>query len=187
MVLGRNYSGCSQEDGDVTVTKAASAAGSRSVLALVTAAGSAVLLSAAGFVVAVVAGDGAAAAHRGEAQAGGFAYVVHRMETTDVIADPEFPNRNITAAGEFVVVKLTATNVSGHKQTFLTSFDTVSDGSTEYEVDDAAWRYVGKRMADVDPGKSIEAAVVFDVPKGVDLDSIVLRDGRFAEGVAVAL
>jgi hypothetical protein len=176
-----------REDGDVTATDPASAAGRRGFLVLVTAGALAVLLCAVGLVVAVAAGDGAAAAHRGEARAGNFAYVVHRVETTDVIADPEFPEHNITAAGQFVVVKLTATNVSGHRQTLRTAFDTVFDGRTEYGVDDAAWRYVGAARADVGPGKSIDAAVVFDVPKGVDLDSIVLRDGRFAESVAVAL
>jgi hypothetical protein len=138
-------------------------------------------------IVAVAAGDGAAAAHRGGARAGNFAYVVHRVETTDVIADPEYPDHNVSAAGQFVVVKLTATNVSGHRQTLRTAFDTVFDGSAEYGVDDAAWRYVGAARAEVGPGKSIEAAVVFDVPKGADLDSIVFRDGRFAESVAVAL
>jgi hypothetical protein len=167
-------------------TDAASVAGRRRVLALVTVATLVLLGCVAGLVVAVI-GDGRGVADQNEAQEGSFAYVVHRVETTDVIADPEFPEHNITAAGQFVVVKLTATNVSGARQTFHTTFDTVSDGSTEYRVDDAAWRYVGGAMKDVDPGKSIEAAVVFDVPKGVDLNAIVLRDGRFAEGVAVAL
>jgi Domain of unknown function (DUF4352) len=184
MVLGRNYAGDTQEDGDVTATDAA---GSRGLRVLVTAGALAGLLYVAGLVVAVSAGDGAAAAHRGEARAGNFAYVVHRVETTDVIADPEFPEHNVTAAGQFVVVKLTATNVSGHRQTLRTAYDTVFDGNTEYGVDDAAWRYVGAARVDVGPGKSIDAAVVFDVPKGVDLDAIVLRDGRFAESVAVAL
>lgn len=171
----------------MTTADAASPAGRRrGVLALVTVAVLVLLGCVAGVVVAVT-GDGRAVANQNEAQAGSFAYVVHRVETTDVIADPEYPEYNITAVGQFVVVKLTATNVSGGRQTFRTAFDTLSDGSTEYQVDDAAWRYVGEATKDVDPGKSIEAAVVFDVPKGVDPDAIVLRDGRFAEGVAVAL
>jgi hypothetical protein len=170
----------------VTTADAASAAGRRGVLALVAVAALVLLGCVAGVVVAVT-GDGTAVANQNVAQAGSFAYVVHRVETTDVIADPEYPEHNITAAGQFVVVKLTATNVSGGRQTLRTAFDTLADGSTEYQVDDAAWRYVGEAAKDVDPGKSIEAAVVFDVPKGVDPDAIVLRDARFAEGVAVAL
>jgi hypothetical protein len=170
----------------VTTADAASPAGRRGVRALVTVAALVLLGCVAGVVVAVT-GHGRAVANQNEAQAGSFAYVVHRVETTDVIADPEYPEHNITAAGQFVVVKLTATNVSRGRQTFRTAFDTLSDGSTEYQVDDAAWRYVGAATKDVDPGKSIEAAVVFDVPKGVDPDVIVLRDRRFAEGVAVAL
>jgi hypothetical protein len=175
-----------RKSGDVTMTDAASVAGKRGFLALVTAGALAILGCVAGLVVAETDGS-AAVAHRGEARAGSFDYVIHRVETTDVLADPEYPELNITAAGEFVVVKLTATNVSGARQTFHTIFDTVSDGSTEYGVDEAAWRYVGETMKDVAPGKSIDAAIVFDVPKGVDLDAIVLRDRRFAEGIAVAL
>ena len=168
----------------MTTTDPASAAGRRSIVALVTAAPLAILACIGGL---VVAGGGSAGAHWGEAQVGSFVYVVHRVDTTDVIADPEYPEHNVSAAGQFVVVKLTATNVTGDRQTFRTAFDTVSDGSIEYQVDDTAWRYVGQHVKDVDPGKSIEAAVVFDVPKGVYLDAIVLRDGQFAEGVAVAL
>jgi hypothetical protein len=142
-----------------------------------------------GLIVAL--GEGRAAtthpAPRELARAGSFDFVVHRVDTTDVLADPEYPEHNITAAGEFVVVKVTATNVSGIRQTFRSAFDTVSDGVVEYDVVEAARRYVGQDRRDVDPGKSIDAAIVFDVPKGSDLASIVLRDRRFAEGVAVAL
>jgi hypothetical protein len=153
-------------------------------LALGTAA---VLALLSGVAWLVVTGGTSPPAESSIARSGNFDYVVHRVETTDVLADPEFPERNITASGEFVVVKVTATNVSTDRQTFRTAFDTVSDGSTEYQVDDAAWRYVGSVRKDVDPGKSVDAAIVFDVPKGVDLDAIVLREARFAEGVAIAL
>lgn len=126
-------------------------------------------------------------AHRGEVRVGDFAYVVHRVEVTDVLADPEFPERNATAAGRFVVVKLTVTNVSTARRTFRSEFSTVSDGTTEYRVDEATWLYVGEVAKAVDPGRSTDVAIVFDVPKGVELQSIVLRDGPSAEGVAVPL
>jgi hypothetical protein len=174
-----------RKSGDVRKTDAASAI-NRGVVVLLAAGALAILACVAGLVVAVT-GDHAAVVQSRATRAGNFDYVVHRIETTDVLADPEYPEHNITAAGEFVVVKLTATNISGDRQTFRTAFDTVSDGSAEYQVAEAAWRYVGEPLKAVDPGKSIEAAIVFDVPKGVDLDAIVLRDRRFAEGVAVAL
>jgi hypothetical protein len=171
--------------GEVTTTDAATT-GRRGGLVLIAASALVVLACVAGLVVAVT-GIGAAPTPRAEARAGSFDFVVHRVETTDVLADPEYPERNITAAGKFVVVKLTATNISGARQTFRTAFDSVSDGITEYGVDQAAWRYVGPATKDVEPGKSIDAALVFDVPRAADLDVIVLRDRRFAEGVAVAL
>ena len=112
---------------------------------------------------------------------------MHRVEITDVLADPEFPDHNVTAAGRFVVVKMTVTNVSTARQTFHSTFSTVSDGTTEYGVDEATWPYVGEAAKAVEPGRSTDVAVVFDVPKGVDVQSIVLRDGPLAEGVAIAL
>lgn len=131
--------------------------------------------------------DGLSATHLGEVRSGNFAYVVHRVEVTDVLADPEFPERNVTAEGRFVVVKMQVTNITGARQTFHSSFNTVSDGSTEYRVDEATWPYVGEAAKDVDPGSSTDVAIVFDVPKGADLQSLVLRDGPQSEGVSVPL
>ena len=131
--------------------------------------------------------DGRTGARRGEARSGNFAYVVNRVELTDVLADPEFPEYNVTASGRFVVVKMTVTNVSTARQTLASTFDTVSDGTTEYGVDDATWLYVGEATKAVEPGLSTDVAIVFDVPKGVDVQSILLRDGRLAECVAIAL
>lgn len=167
----------------MTTTDAATTNG-RGGLVLIAAGVCATLACVVALVVAV---SGATATPGAEARAGSFDFVVHRVETTDVLADPEYPERNITAAGKFVVVKLTATNISGVRQTFRTVFDSVSDGMTEYGVDQEARRYVGPVTKDVEPGKSIDAAVVFDVPRAVDLEAIVLRDRRFAQGVAVAL
>jgi hypothetical protein len=72
-------------------------------------------------------------------------------------------------------------------QAFIASFNTLSDGTTEFEVDEDAWLYVGNAVTDVGPGQTIETAVVFDVPKGTDLESIWLRGGPLSDGVAVGL
>jgi len=122
-----------------------------------------------------------------EVRDGDFAFVVHGVRTTDVIADAEFPELNKTAEGEYVIVDLTVTNVSAEGQTFFASFNTLSDGTTVFEADDEAWLYLGNMVAEVAPGASIETEVVFDVPKGTDLESIWLRGGPLSDGVAVAL
>jgi hypothetical protein len=118
---------------------------------------------------------------------GDFAFVVNGVRTTEVIADAEFPELNKTAEGEYVIVDLTVTNVSAEARTFLASFNTLCDGTTVFEADDEAWLYLGNMVAEVAPGASIETEVVFDVPKGTDLESIWLRGGRLSDGVPVAL
>ena len=79
------------------------------------------------------------------------------------------------------------TNVSAEPQTFFASFNTLSDGNTEYRADDEAWIYLGNTLADLNPGDSIDTAVVFDVPVGTDPEFIELHDGPFSDGVTVGL
>jgi hypothetical protein len=118
---------------------------------------------------------------------GNFEFVVTGVERAALIADPEFPDLQKTAAGEFLLVNMTVTNVGTEPQTFFASFNTLSDGTTEFASDDEAWIYLGNTLADLNPGDSIDTAVVFDVPVGTDPESIELHDGPFSEGVVVGL
>ncbi len=122
-----------------------------------------------------------------EVRDGNFSFVIAGIERVDAVADPEFPEIQKTAEGEFVIVKMTVTNIGTEPQTFFASFNTLSDGSTVYQSDDEAWIYLGNTLADLNPGDSIDTAVVFDVPKGTDVESIELHDGPFSEGVTVGL
>jgi hypothetical protein len=88
---------------------------------------------------------------------------------------------------EYVIVDLTVTNVSTSAQSFFASFNTLSDGTAEFEAADEAGQYVGNVATNIGPGKTIETSVVFDVPKGTDLESIWLRGGPLSDGVAVGL
>jgi len=118
---------------------------------------------------------------------GDFAFVVDGVRTTDVVANTEFPEQNRTADGEYVIVALTVTNVSSDGQRFFPSFNTLSDGTTVFQPDDDTWQYLGHTVTEVAPGASIETEVVFDVPRGTDLESIWLRGDPSSDGVAVAL
>lgn len=118
---------------------------------------------------------------------GNFEFVVTGIDRAPVVADPEFPDLQKAAAGEYVFVNMKVTNVGTEAQTFFASFNTLSDGSTEFTSDDEAWIYLGNTLADLNPGDSIETAVVFDVPVGTDPESIELHDGPFSEGVTVGL
>ena len=151
------------------------------------------MLAAALVLTAAVAGltfsvaDRAHGARHPQARSGDLAFVVHRVESTDVIADPEYPSDNVTASGRFVVVKITVINASDQRQVFHAAYSTLSDGTAQYEVDASAWHYVGKADRDLGPRESIEAALVFDVPRASDPQSIVLRDHPSSPGVSVAV
>ena len=118
---------------------------------------------------------------------GNFEFVVTGIDRAPVVADPEFPDLQKAAAGEYVFVNMKVTNVGTEPQTFFASFNTLSDGSTEFTSDDEAWIYLGNTLADLNPGDSIDTAVVFDVPVGTDPESIELHGGPLSEGVTVGL
>jgi hypothetical protein len=122
-----------------------------------------------------------------EVRDGNFSFVIAGVERVDVVADPDFSELQKAAQGEYVVVKMTVTNVGAEAQTFFASFNTLSDGSTVYEADDEAGVYLGNTLVDLKPGDSVDTVVAFDVPKGTDVESIELHDGPFSDGVTVGL
>ena len=122
-----------------------------------------------------------------EVRDGNFAFVIAGVERVDFVADPEFPELRKAAAGEYIIVRMRVTNVGTEPQTFFASFNTLSDGATTYESDDEAWIYLGNTLADLNPGDSIDTAVVFDVPDGTRPQSVELHDGPYSDGVTVEL
>lgn len=146
----------------------------------------AVILAAVVFVVADRA-HGADPEVRVEAATDNLAFVVHHTDTSDVIADPEFPADNMSADGQFVVVKLTVFNTSADAQVFHSGLTTLSDGATQYPVDAEARHYVGADDIELASGQAVDAALVFDVPRGVEPESIVLREEPTSHGVSIGL
>jgi hypothetical protein len=118
---------------------------------------------------------------------GNFEFTVTGVERAPFVADPEFPDLKKVAEGEYILVKMTVTNVGSQPQTFFASFNKLSDGTKTFEADDEAWIYLGNTLADLTPGDSIDTAVVYDVPVGTDPKSIELHDGPFSDGVTVGL
>lgn len=121
------------------------------------------------------------------ARDGSFEFVVTGVGRAPAVADPQFPELQKTADGEYVLVEMTVTNVGADPQTFFPSFNTLTDGAMEYEADDEAWIYLGNTLADLNPGDTIDTAVVFDVPVGTQPQAIELHDGPFSDGVTVGL
>lgn len=121
------------------------------------------------------------------ARDGNFEFVVTGIDRGPIVSDPEFPELQKAAAGEYIFVNMKVTNVGTEPQTFFASFNTLSDGTTEFTSDDEAWIYLGNTVTDLNPGDSIDTAVVFDVPVGTDPQSISLHDAPFSDGVVVGL
>jgi uncharacterized protein DUF4352/uncharacterized protein DUF2510 len=121
------------------------------------------------------------------ARDGNFEFTVTGVDRAPLVADPQFPELQKTAQGEFLLVNMTVTNVGAEPQTFFASFNKLSDGATVFEADDEAWIYLGNTLADLNPGDSITTAVVYDVPVGTDPESVELHDGPFSDGVTVGL
>jgi hypothetical protein len=122
-----------------------------------------------------------------EVRDGDFEFVIAGIERVDAIADPDLPELRKAAQGEYVVVKMTVTNVGAETQTFVASFKTISDGNTVYQSDDEAFVYLDNLLVALKPGDSVDTAAVFDVPKGTDVESIELHDTQFSDGVTVGL
>ncbi|MBE1548015.1 hypothetical protein GGC64_002023 [Mycobacterium sp. OAS707] len=122
-----------------------------------------------------------------EVRDGDFSFVVTGVQRMDAVVNPEHPDIEKTAQGEYVVVQMTVTNTSAEPQTYSGSFNTLSDGGTVYKSDDEAWLYFGHLPPRLNPGDSFDTAVVFDVPKGTEVQSVDLHDGPTSTGVTVAL
>ncbi|MFH5212269.1 DUF4352 domain-containing protein [Antrihabitans sp. NCIMB 15449] len=94
------------------------------------------------------------------------------------------------AQGQFVLVKLTVRNVGDREQSFTMSAQKLLDGAgRQYSVDDMATITLdqGTAFEQVNPGNSVDATIVFDVPAGTIPSQIELHDSLFSGGTTVAL
>jgi len=95
------------------------------------------------------------------------------------------------AQGQFVLVKVTVKNIGDKAQLFDGSSQTAFDADgREFSSDSEAAIYVkGSEsfLNEINPGNSVKATVVFDVPKGAKLTKVELHDSVFSGGVDVAL
>jgi hypothetical protein len=96
------------------------------------------------------------------------------------------------AQGEFVLVRVTVTNVgsestmfSGANQKLLDdqgrTFDADSGGAAMYVPDSESF------LNRINPGNSVKATVVFDVPAGLKPTAVELHDSMFSSGSTVSL
>lgn len=117
---------------------------------------------------------------------GGLSFTVEKIDcsSSSVGKDP----LSKKAQGKFCVVSLVVTNTGNSAQNFVSSNQKALDaGGREYSSDSAAALLLdsGAWVSQINPGSTMRGSIVFDVPAGVQLTTLVLRDGMFSSGVRV--
>lgn len=97
-----------------------------------------------------------------------------------------------TAQGEFCLIGVTIKNVGKSAEIFNDSSQKAYDAAnTEYSVDSGAAIWANKDsstfLEQINPGNTVKGDLVFDVPQGTKLGSVVLHESAFTAGVRVPL
>lgn len=94
------------------------------------------------------------------------------------------------AQGQFVVVRITVSNIGDQAQTFDQSSQKLVDArGRELSSDPTAGIYLDDQnfLAQVNPGNSVQGVVVFDVPADAVPASLELHDSFLSGGVTITL
>lgn len=98
-----------------------------------------------------------------------------------------------TAQGEFTVLHLTVTNIGAQSQTLDDSSQFVFDAKgRKFDANSSADIQAnpnggGAFLNDINPGNSVHAVILFDLPKGDKAVKAELHDSAFSDGVTVSL
>lgn len=96
------------------------------------------------------------------------------------------------AQGQFCLVDVTVKNVGTTAELFVDSTQKALDAKgTEFSVDSGAAIYANGEsstfLEEINPGNQVKGKLVFDVPKGTKLASVVLHESTFTAGVKIPL
>ncbi|MCA1008534.1 DUF4352 domain-containing protein [Rhodococcus hoagii] len=120
---------------------------------------------------------------------GKFEFVVHGVEAgVPTVGTNEYLTEK--AQGQFVLVRMTVRNIGDREQTFTTSAQKLVDAQgRQYSVDDMATFTLdqGLSFEQINPGNSVDATIVFDVPSGIVPAVLELHDSVFSGGESVLL
>lgn len=109
------------------------------------------------------------------------------------IVSPDSDILRKTAQGQYCVAALTVKNIGSQQQGFFSSNQKLLDSSSkQYSSDDVATSYATpssqqSNWSQINPGNSIDATVVFDIPKEVAPTFAELHDSAYSGGVKVSL
>lgn len=124
------------------------------------------------------------------ARDGKFEFVVESVKPGVASVGDDFLQEQ--AQGQFVLVKISVTNIGDEAQTMFDSEQKIVDtqGRTFEANSAAAISIEGNSdvwLTDVNPGNTATGTMVFDMPKGATPASIELHDSMFSDGVTVSL
>nr|WP_246231236.1 DUF4352 domain-containing protein [Mycolicibacterium sediminis] len=91
------------------------------------------------------------------------------------------------AVGQFVVVTVEVANTSPDVQDFVSALQVLKSDGVPFPADDQASQYVSGGVTTVDPGATVQTAIVFDVPVGTVPTSVELHGAPGTPGVDLPL
>ena len=136
-------------------------------------------------------GQNAAAGAMGKAATDGkFQFTVNTMKGGTKQVGSELLTAK--AQGQFCLINVTVKNIGESAEIFDGSSQKAYDAkNTEYSQDSTASIYVNEQnqtfLQQINPGNQVKGTLVFDVPAGTKLTSIVMHESMFSAGVKVPL
>lgn len=123
-----------------------------------------------------------------EVRDGKFAFVVTSVDP-GVRTVGTNPYMQQTAQGEYIQIHVQVTNIGDEPRSYFGSNQTLIDAqSREFTNDSMAEINVNDHLStDINPGNSVAAILVFDVPVGAIPGALELHDSMFSGGAKVAL
>jgi hypothetical protein len=123
-----------------------------------------------------------------EVRDGKFAFVATSVDQSKTAGDPRNQIETVTAQGEFVNVHLKVSNVGDQPQNFFASNQKLQIGDKQFSANDTAAMWIGSMTVKINPGKSIQAVVSFDVPPGTSNDGVLtVHESIFSGGAKISL
>lgn len=122
-----------------------------------------------------------------EVRDGAFAFVVTKVSRSRVAGDPRNKVMQEKAEGEYLNVHLRVTNRSDEPQTYLASVQKLQTGGHEYTADQDVSVWTNSSSVQIEPGRTVEVTVSFDVPVGTPAGVIELHEAPMSTGAEVQL
>lgn len=126
------------------------------------------------------------------ARDGKFEFIVKNIECGRVNIGSDFLTKS--AQGQYCLLTVNVKNIGNERQSLFSTNQKLLDSSNrEFSADDQATLYASPQGStaswynDINPGNSVEGAIVFDIPKDIKPVAAELHDSAFSNGVKISL